>query len=104
MRTNGLANAIREELLGMDGVKKLSVTRRGTAVFSVGTPANHLYYLESGLVKVKRTTKANRDIVLSVVCSGELFGEQALLGEGFFSVAAKTLEAAVVYSLPTEVF
>ena len=104
MRINALANAIREELLGMDGVKRLSVPRRGTAIFSVGTPANHLYFLDSGLVKVERTTGNNKEIVLSVVCSGELFGEQALLGEGFFSVSAKTLETGVVYSIPTEVF
>jgi CRP/FNR family cyclic AMP-dependent transcriptional regulator len=55
-------------------------------------------------VKVERTTETNKEIVLCVVCSGELFGEQALLGEGFFSVAAKTLESGVIFSLPTEVF
>lgn len=104
MRINALANAIREDLLVMEGVRKLSLPRRGTAVFSAGTPANHIYFLDSGLVKIERMSEANKEIVLTVVASGEIFGEQSLLGEGMFNVSAKTLEAGVIYSVPTDAF
>lgn len=104
MRLNALANAIREDLLSTEGVKKLVLNRRSAAVFSVGTPANHVFFLEAGLVKVERSTSGNKEIVLSVVAPGELFGEQALMGEGAFNVAAKVLESGIAYSIPTDTF
>ena len=66
MRLNALANAIREDLLSADGVKKLVLNRRAAAVFSVGTPANHVFFLEAGLVKIERITEGNNEILLSV--------------------------------------
>lgn len=104
MRINALANAIREDLLGMDGVKKLSIPRRGTVIFPADSPANHVYFLDSGLIKIERLTDANKEIVLSVAASGEIFGEQALLGDGTFNVSAKALEPGVAYSVPTGTF
>ncbi|HYI93139.1 MAG TPA: Crp/Fnr family transcriptional regulator [Bryobacteraceae bacterium] len=104
MRLTALANAIREDLLSADGVKKVVLNRRAAAVFSVGTPANHVFFLDAGLVKIERTTEGNREILLSVVAPGELFGEQALTGEGAFNVSAKVLESGIAYSIPTDAF
>jgi CRP/FNR family transcriptional regulator, cyclic AMP receptor protein len=104
LRLTALANAIREDLLSADGVKKLILNRRAAAVFSVGTPANHVFFLDAGLVKIERTTDASKEILLSVVAPGELFGEQALTGEGAFNVSAKVLESGIAYSIPTDAF
>lgn len=104
MRLNALANAIREDLLSAEGVKKLVLNRRAAAVFSVGTPANHVFFLEAGLVKIERTTQGQKEILLSVVAPGELFGEQALTGEGAFSASARVLDSGVAYSIPSETF
>ena len=104
MRINALANTIREDLLGMDGVKRLSVPRRGTILYSLGSPATHVYFVDSGLVKIERTTGANKEVLLAVVASGELFGEQALVPDATFNACAKTLESGVVYSIPSETF
>ena len=104
MRLNALANAIREELLPLDGVKKLILNRRAAAVFSVGTPANHVFFLDAGLVKIERMTEGNKEILLSVVAPGEIFGEQALTGEGAFNASAKVLESGIAYSIPTDSF
>jgi CRP/FNR family transcriptional regulator len=104
LRLTALANAIREDLLSAEGVKKLILNRRAAAVFSVGTPANHVFFLDAGLVKIERATEANKEILLSVVAPGELFGEQALTGEGAFNVSAKVLESGVAYSIPTDTF
>jgi CRP/FNR family transcriptional regulator, cyclic AMP receptor protein len=104
LRLNALANAIREDLLSTDGVKKLILSRRTAAVFSVGTPANHVFFLEAGLVKIEKMTESNKEILLSVVAPGEIFGEQALTGEGAFSVSARVLESGIAYSIPTDSF
>ncbi|HYO79820.1 MAG TPA: Crp/Fnr family transcriptional regulator [Bryobacteraceae bacterium] len=78
--------------------------RRATAVYEPGTPANHVYFLESGLVKIERAVEGNRDILLSVVPAGDLFGEQALTGDEVFSCAARVLESGVAYAIPVDVF
>lgn len=104
MRVSALATAIREELLPAEGVRKLVLSRRASAIYSTGTPANHVYFLDSGLVKIERTGEGNREILLSVVAAGEIFGEQALTGDGVFSASARVLESGIAYSIPTDVF
>lgn len=104
MRFNALASAIREDLLLSEGVRKLVLSRRAAAIYSSGTPANHVYFLESGVVKIEKTTESQKEILLAVVSAGEIFGEQGLLGEGVFSATAKVLESGTAYSIPTDVF
>jgi CRP/FNR family transcriptional regulator len=90
--------------MSAEGVRKLVLSRRAAAIYSSGTPANHVYFLDSGLVKIERTGDANREILLTVVAGGELFGEQAITGEGVFTASARVLESGVAYSIPTDVF
>ncbi len=104
MRLTALSSALHEELAGRDGVQKLILSRRAAPVFTSGTPANNVYFLDSGLVKIEKTTDSGKEILLGVVAPGELFGEQALLGEGAFSVSAKVLESGIAYAIPTDIF
>ena len=104
MRLSALANAIQEDLLPREGITKIPLARRSSAVFTSGTPASNVYYLESGLVKIEKISESNKELLLGIVAPGEIFGEQALLGEGAFSVSAKVLEAGTAYSIPTSVF
>jgi CRP/FNR family cyclic AMP-dependent transcriptional regulator len=97
-------NSIREDLLLSEGVQKHVYARRASTVFAVGDSANHVYYLESGLVKLEKPLGENRDLLLTVVSAGEIFGEQGILGEGTFDTSAKVLQTATVYSLPTDSF
>jgi len=90
--------------MSAEGVRKLILSRRAAAIFTSGTPANHLYFLDSGLVKIERTGDASREILLTVVAAGEIFGEQAIIGEGVFTASARVLESGVAYSIPTDVF
>jgi CRP/FNR family transcriptional regulator, cyclic AMP receptor protein len=103
-RLSALANAIREDLLHAEGVRKLSFPRRGATVFASGTPATQIYFLDSGLIKIERTTDANKDLLLGLIPAGEIFGEQALLGEAVYTVTATVMEAGIAYSVPTESF
>lgn len=104
MRVSALANAIREELLSTEGVRKLILSRRASVVYSSGAPANHIYFLESGLVKIERAVDASREILLTVVAPGEVFGEQSLTGESVFTTSARVLESGVAWSIPSDVF
>jgi CRP/FNR family cyclic AMP-dependent transcriptional regulator len=104
LRLTALASALHEDLVDRDGVQKLILSRRAAPVFTSGTVASHVYFLDSGLVKIEKITDSGKDILLGVVAPGELFGEQALLGEGAFSVTARVLESGIAYSIPTDTF
>jgi len=104
LRVNALATAIREELIVTEGVRKIILSRRTSAIYSSGTPANHVYFLDSGLVKLERVTDVNREILVTVVAAGDVFGEQAISGDGVFTSSARVLESGIAYSIPTDVF
>lgn len=103
-RLSTLANLIREDLLHAEGVRKISFPRRGATVFASGTPATQVYFLESGLIKIERTSGGNKDLLLGLVAPGDVFGEQALLGETVYTVTATLMEPGTIYSIPTEAF
>jgi len=104
LRVNALAAAIREELIATEGIRKIILSRRTSAIYSSGAPANHVYFLDSGLVKLERVTDVNRDILVTVVAAGDLFGEQAITGESVFTSSARVLESGIAYSIPTDIF
>jgi CRP-like cAMP-binding protein len=99
-----LGSSFQEELLTKEGVTRLTLTRRASAVFTSGSVADRVYYLDSGLVKLERTTDSSKDLLLGVVAPGELFGEQAILGEGTYSTTARVLESGVAYAIPSDIF
>lgn len=104
MRVSALATIIREELLSAEGVRKLVLSRRASVVYSSGTPANHVFFLETGLVKIERSVDSSREILLSIAAPGEVFGEQALTGDGVFTTSARVLESGLAWSIPSEAF
>jgi CRP/FNR family transcriptional regulator len=97
-RYSALGNLIREDVLHSEGVRKMSFPRRGATVFASGTPATQVFFLDSGLVKIERTTEGNKDLLLGLVAPGEVFGEQALLGDAAYTVTASMMESGTAWS------
>lgn len=52
---------------------------RGEVIFRQGDPAEELWLISDGRVKLARTTADQRETVLAVLGSGEVFGETCLL-------------------------
>ncbi len=101
---NPLATAARTELIHLDGVTKFSPNRRFATVYSEGSPADTIFYIESGLVKIYKRGEDNKEIILQIVGSGELFGEHALSTEASRSIAAEVLQEGVIYVIPRDLF
>ena len=99
-----LAGIVRTELINLDGVTKFSPNRRFATVYSEGGPADTLYFLESGLVKIYKRGPDNKEIILQIVGAGELFGEQALGTEQTRTISAEVLQEGVIYLLPRDLF
>ncbi len=103
-QSSSIANVVRSELINLDGVTKFSPNRRFAAVYSEGGPLDSLFFLESGLVKIHKRGDDNKEIILQILGSGELFGEQALGAESSRNVAAEVLQEGIIYAIPRNIF
>lgn len=101
---SSLANTVRSSLLGASEVSRLSHLRRSTGVFSQGQPADAVYFVDDGLVKLTRSNNAGNRIILMIRGSGHLIGEEALMQESAeYYAEAEALTTAIIYRIPRDV-
>jgi CRP-like cAMP-binding protein len=96
------ADIVREEMLHDPGVRRIMSPRRGQVLFSAGALAREVFYIESGLVKLERTS-GNGTVIVGIIGSGDICGETALIGEATHIVNATTMEASTALAIPTDV-
>jgi len=101
---SSIAAAVRTDLIGLDGVMKFSPNRRFATVYSEGSPADTLFFIDSGLVKIYKRGDDNKEIILQILGAGELFGEQALGTEPSRTIAAEVLQEGTIYVIPRDIF
>lgn len=80
IRSVPLFSELSEEALGK--LAQISVTRkypRNITIFHEGDYAEALYVLRQGQVKIQITDVSGREVIVSVLRSGESFGEMALI-------------------------
>jgi CRP/FNR family cyclic AMP-dependent transcriptional regulator len=105
--TTALATILRNEVVHLEGVSRFAPSRRFASLFSDSSPADSVYFLDSGLVKLFKRGEDGKEIILRIVTPGELFGEQALAGEevrDVRNVSAEVLQEGVIYVIPRPVF
>lgn len=102
--SSSIAAIVRAELLHQDGVIKFAPNRRFTTLYSEGSPADSILFLESGLVKLCKRGEEGKEIILQVVAPGELFGEQALGAEMTRATSAEVLQEGAIYVIPKDLF
>jgi CRP-like cAMP-binding protein len=103
-QSTSLAGILRSDLINLDGVTKFSPNRRFATVYAEGGPADTLFFLESGLVKIYKRGPDNKEIILQIIGAGELFGEQALGTEQSRMISAEVLQEGLIYVVPRDLF
>ncbi len=99
-----LVSAVRSAVLSAPEVTRLSSLRRSTALFSQDQPADSVYLLEEGLVKLTRTNKQGSRIILTIRGPGQLIGEEALAEtRPPYHAEAEVLMSATLSRIPREV-
>ena len=66
----------------------------------IGDPANELFLLEEGRVRLFSRSPQGRGLTLSVVEPGDIFGEQVLFPSQQWVSDAQPLSAGVLYAIP----
>jgi CRP/FNR family transcriptional regulator, cyclic AMP receptor protein len=104
LQFTSIAAAVRSDLINVEGVTKFSPNRRFATVYSEGSPADMIFFIESGLVKIYKRGPDNKEIILQIIGAGEMFGEQSLGSESSRTMAAEVLQDGVIYVIPRDIF
>ena len=70
--------------------------RRRAVIYGCGDPADHVFVLERGRVKLYRLLPDGHEITLGILEPGEAFGEEALFGAEQRPLYAEALETSCV--------
>ncbi len=98
-----LTSLVRTTLLSKPEVSRLNGLRRSASLYSQGQPADSLYFIEQGLVKLTRTKAGRGRIILSVSGPNHVIGEEALPeGSPTYYTEAEVLTDAIIYRIPRE--
>ena len=90
---DGLTDAEREHWLARGTSQSL---RRGDTLARQGEPAQHLYLVESGFLKVLQLTAEGTELIVRFVSAGEPFGGVVALGDSRYPVTAVVAQPSVV--------
>ncbi len=101
---SSIAVTVRNDLLHRDGVTKFSPNRRFSTIFSEASPADTIFFVESGLVKLFKRGDESKEIIIDIVSPGQIFGEQALGADGTRSSSAEVLHEGIIYVIPRDIF
>ena len=88
------------EITALAGVAREEEKRVREFVFMEGDPAEWLWLVRAGRVKIVRHAKTGRDVVLEILGPGEIFGAVAVMERRPYPAAAQAIEPAVVVKLP----
>ncbi len=97
-------------LAGLDEAARTTVIHEGfprripraAVLFSEGEPAEGLWALLSGRLKLVRTTPQGRELVLHLVEPGQTFAEATLTGAAVYPATAASLEPCELWFWPRE--
>ena len=73
--------------------------RKNEKVFSQGEPADSLYFIQTGRIKIAVLSGAGKEAVLAMPGPHEFFGEGALVNQSLRVSSAETLEPSTVFRI-----
>jgi CRP/FNR family cyclic AMP-dependent transcriptional regulator len=73
--------------------------RKSEIVFSQGDPADKVFYIQKGKVKVTVVSEQGKEAVVAILGANEFFGEGCLAGQSQRLSTAATMDASVIVGL-----
>ena len=103
-RVSLFADLREDELAALGDCLGRRIFAKGMILFHKGSPAQSLYLIESGQVRIFALSESGHEITLDVYGPGECFGETALLDGNLRSTDAMAVEKMVTYTLRRDDF
>jgi CRP/FNR family cyclic AMP-dependent transcriptional regulator len=86
-------------LTTVDGGRSVTNYRIGEPVFSQGDPADSVFFIQEGKVKVSVVSKQGKEAVVALLAKGDFFGEGCLTGQPLRLATVETLEDSAIMRL-----
>ena len=68
----------------------------GESIFSQGDPANAVFYIQSGKIKLTVVSMSGKEAVIAHLPAASFFGESSLAGEAHRTASASALESSTI--------
>ena len=79
--------------------RSMRTYRKGGIVFSQGDPANEVFYIQKGKVKITVISEQGKEAVVAILEGDEFFGEGCLAGQAMRISTASVLNESVIVQL-----
>jgi CRP/FNR family transcriptional regulator, cyclic AMP receptor protein len=100
---SSLPFAMRTMVLSQTEISRVTSIRRSTSLFSQDQPADSLYFVDDGLIKLTRTNDSGERIIICICGPGELIGEEILAEDAsLYQADAEAITTASIYRIPRE--
>ncbi len=73
-------------------------------IYAEGQHPNKLYYIESGKVKIYKTSESGKEFITSLLSAGDFFGHIPLLENKTYVEFAETIEESEIRNIPKREF
>jgi CRP/FNR family cyclic AMP-dependent transcriptional regulator len=80
--------------------RKIETYSRGSVIYSQGSRASDVFYIQRGGVKLTVLSATGKEAVVGMLGAGEFFGEGCMAGQALHMGSATALVPAKVYRIP----
>jgi CRP/FNR family cyclic AMP-dependent transcriptional regulator len=77
---------------------------RGEMIFREGEPAERLFLIDAGRVKLSTASPSGQELLIGVLGRGQIFGELEVIDRGPRAMDARAMEESNVYALDSDMF
>lgn len=88
------------ELNRLDALLSSKSKEKGDYLFHAGDQANELFIVRSGKVKLNMHGAAGHELIRDILCTGQLAGAEALVGQHRYTAHAVTITGVCLFTLP----
>lgn len=78
--------------------------KKKQTIYAEGQHPNKLYYVESGKIKIYKTSDGGKELITSLLSAGDFFGHIPLLKNSVYEEFAETLEESSIRVIPKKEF
>lgn len=78
--------------------------KKKQAIYTEGQHPNKLYYIETGKVKIYKTSDAGKELITGLLSAGDFFGHIPLIENTVYEEFAETLEESSIRVIPRKEF
>jgi CRP-like cAMP-binding protein len=93
-----------KEMRVLQQITKMESYQKNQPIYLPGDESDAVYLLKKGRVKISRVNDDGREIMLTILEPGEIFGEGEVLGGGNRETLVQTLEPTLVCEIQREDF